>query len=70
VDKFQFPDFIVWAFCGLISGCAVYIASGFNRLNDSVKGLHETLARLLEKMEWHERELNKHEDRISELEKK
>jgi len=65
----HFNQFIEWAFLGLISGGMMLTIAFLHRLNESVDTLNETIASLIEKAVWHEKVLDKHDERISNLEK-
>lgn len=59
--EFEFKVFAEWAFYGLV---------GYSswEIKESIKLLNTQVATILAKMEWHERELIRHDHRIRELE--
>ncbi len=66
----EFSHFIEWAFYGVIGGTTVYCAGILKEMSKSISELNEHVAVLLEKSKWQERELERHDNRISSLEKK
>jgi uncharacterized protein Yka (UPF0111/DUF47 family) len=73
----EFSHFIEWAFYGLISATAVYIASTIGKMKQSIEELNVTFAREIEKLssvknaiEKHERHLDKLDDRVLAMELK
>ena len=62
----DFNAFINWAFLGLLTGSVIILYG----LKNSVDKLNERMAKVIEKMDWHERMLDRHDNRISDLEKK
>ncbi len=60
----DFTMFMQWAFLGIISGGVVAMF----QLKNSVQQLNDRVLILVEKTIWHEKELEKHEMRISKLE--
>lgn len=64
----EFKEFASWAMQGLIGGGVIYAASVIGKMRDSVEALNQSIATIIERSNWHERVIEKHEDRISELE--
>ena len=60
----QFDQFIQWCFLGVCSGGVMVMF----QLKTSVQQLNDRVLVLIEKTVWHEKELEKHESRISKLE--
>lgn len=64
----QFPEFVEWVFYGLIGGAA-YLASGsLKKIQESIESMSKHLAQVVEKIAWHEREIERHHARIERLE--
>ena len=63
-------EFIKFVFYGLISLVSMYCASQLKEAKDSIQGLNEKLAALIEKMMWHEKKIDEHSERIKTLETK
>lgn len=66
----EWPQFLDWAFQGIVAGAIVIGVSVLRELRDSVSDLNENVAVVIEKTAQHERQLEKHDERIRELEVK
>lgn len=66
----EWQKFVEWLFYALISGVAFYGVSILSRLKESVDKLNATVATILEKTTWHEKEITRLEKRIDTLETK
>lgn len=66
----NYLQFFEYIFYGLLSFCALYITSTLSKLKDSVDKLNGNFATLIEKTTWHEKQLDKLEDRLNNLEHK
>jgi hypothetical protein len=73
----DFKEFIAWLFYGSMGGVAIYISSSIAKMRSSIEHLNITFGVEIEKLsnvkhtiEKHERTLERHSDRILELEKK
>lgn len=64
----QIKEFIQWGLQALLGGAVVYAAAKLSKITDSVDDLNKSIATILERTSWHEKELNKQDDRISSLE--
>lgn len=64
----DFADFINWAFMGILSGGLVFLIAILNEVKVSIQNLNERMAVLIEKTVWHEKALEKLEERIAKLE--
>lgn len=67
LNKMDFNDFIYWAFLSVISGAAVYGVGVLTRLNDSIKNLNVTVAKMIVKHEYHDKEIEELKDGLKEL---
>lgn len=72
---FDINQIITWAFEGMITGGAVYAASAvkdikktFGKVQVSIETLNQNVAVIIEKTTWHEKTLEKHDERLRELE--
>lgn len=72
----DFNQFAFWMLTGLLGAVFVMIRSAINKLTSSIEGLNKTVAVEIEKSRWlvlalekHDRIIEKHEERISVLEK-
>lgn len=66
----NFQHFVEWCFYGVLGGASVYAVSILGSMKDSIDKLNEKIAVIIEKTQWHEKELERHNYRISNLEKK
>lgn len=64
----KFEDFVGWGFQGLIAGVVTYGVAQLGGLRKSIEALNERVATVIEKTGWHERELERHENRLDRLE--
>lgn len=65
---------IEWAFQGVMTSCLIYGVSAISErareLKASIDELNASVARIIEKMSWHEKELERLDDRVKDLENK
>jgi hypothetical protein len=66
----EYADFVQWVFYGVIGGSTVYGVSILQKMGKSIEQLNVNVAVLLERTNFHERQIEKHDDRISKLESK
>lgn len=59
---------IQWAFEGILGLCCVQGIKVLSQMRDSIEKLNEKMATLLERTDWHERELNRLDVRLGTLE--
>jgi len=64
----DFGSFATWALQAILAGAVVYAVTILSRLQTSVEQLNSQIAVIIEKTSWHERELERHDDRISQIE--
>jgi hypothetical protein len=64
----DYQSFASWLLCGLLGGCAVYGVGVLAKLTASIQQLNGQIARILEKTAWHEKELERLDDRVSRVE--
>jgi hypothetical protein len=64
----DFQSFVQWGFYAICTGALAYGVSILNKLRESVEQLNGNMVRLLEKTEWHEKELERLDGRIAQLE--
>jgi hypothetical protein len=64
----QFDQFVSWAFQGVISGAVIYGVAEMKGLRTSIESLNAKLERIIEKTDWHGKELDKHDERLRRLE--
>jgi len=71
----ELSQLVTWIMEGIITTGAVYIASmvgdikrTFSELKDSVETLNKNVAVIIEKTAWHEKTLEKHDERLRGLE--
>ena len=64
----NFPQFVEWVFYGIIGGSSVYAVNVLSDLKSSIEKLNERVAVIIEKTAWHEKQLEKHDERINNLE--
>lgn len=53
----DYSQFVSWAFQGLLGAAVIYAASTLAKLRDSVDELNLKMATIIEKMSWHEKEI-------------
>lgn len=61
-------SWIEWAFQGVITGAIIYGVAEMKGLRASIDSLNIQLARIIEKTSSHEKEIDKHDERIRALE--
>ncbi len=64
----QFDTFLSWGFTGLISGILIYGVKVLQDIKSSVEQLNERMATIIEKTQWHEKEMERLNSRISVIE--
>jgi hypothetical protein len=64
----QFDSFLSWGFTGLISGILIYGVKVLQDIKSSVEQLNERMATIIEKTQWHEKEMERLNSRISVIE--
>lgn len=67
--KMQFSEFMQYLFYSLLSFCAVYVTGTLSKLRESIDSLNAHIATLLEKTSWHEKQIERHDEKISNIEK-
>lgn len=60
--------FIEWAFEGVLSSCMIYGLNIISQMKNSINELNNNVSRIVEKTAWHEKELDKLDERIRLLE--
>lgn len=66
----DFSKFIEWAFQALVVGIAAYGVGILAGLKNSVNELNNKIATIIEKVTWHEKWLERHDDEITNLREK
>lgn len=61
-------SFIDWASKGIIGAVCMYGVHVLSQMKNSIDSLNEKVARIIERTEWHSRELEKLENRVIRLE--
>lgn len=64
----QFDSFLSWGFTGLISGILIYGVKVLQDIKSSVEQLNERMATIIEKTQWHEKEMERLNHRITAIE--
>lgn len=64
----DFTMFVEWGFYGIISLSVMIGVKILSQLKNSINSLNIQVARILEKSSWHEKELMRHEGRLTKLE--
>lgn len=64
----EFPAFVYWAFLSILSGAAILTTKFLFDMKENIGSLNSKMAVILEKITYHEKEIQRHEDRIKELE--
>lgn len=66
----DFQKFVEWAFMAIVSGGIGFGARFLAKLSKSIDTLNQNMATVAEKTTWHEKTLERHDDRIGTLERK
>jgi hypothetical protein len=66
----EYQRFIEWIFYGVISGVAVHGVRVLAKMGESIDSLNAKMAVVLERQDWHGRELEKQDNRITRLEER
>lgn len=66
----QFDQFLSWGFTGLISGILIYGVKVLQDIKSSVEELNQRMATIIEKTQWHEKEMEKLSRRLNNIEMK
>lgn len=65
---------IEWAFQGVMTSCVMYGAVTVSRksteITNSINKLNNTVTKILERISWHQRELERLDERVKDLENK
>lgn len=64
----DYKELVSWAFQGLLAMGSMLIVQALKDIKISVMLLNERVATVIEKTSWHEKELEKHDGRIRQLE--
>ena len=64
----QFDQFLSWGFTGLISGILIYGVKVLQDIKSSVEELNQRMATIIEKTQWHEKEMERLNSRMSVIE--
>lgn len=65
----KFDEFLSWGFTGLISGILIYGVKVLQDIKASVEELNKRMATIIEKTSWHEKEMEKINGRIDNMER-
>lgn len=63
----DFSKFVEWSFYAIISGCSVYGVNVLSKMKEDISLLAITLAKIVTKVDGHEKRLDKHEEKIDNL---
>jgi hypothetical protein len=66
----DFNKFVEWAFLAIIGGSVAWASRFLGKISCSISELNSKIATVLERSEWHGRELKDHSKRIDRLENK
>ena len=64
----SFAYFVDWAFLAIVSGCFVFGTKILFDLKENIGSLNQKIAIILERITHHEKEIEKHDERIRSLE--
>jgi len=70
MDVNQGNDIITYGFYGSITLIAGFIASSINQIKMSIESLNQHVAVLLEKTDRHDKDLDRHADKLEKIESK
>lgn len=65
----EFNNFVEWVFYALLSGAVIYGVGILKGLKNAVETLNVSVATIIEKTSWHEKELERLDKRIRDLER-
>ncbi len=64
----EFGKFVEWGFMAVLTGGVAFSTKFLGKISKSVSDLNTQIAVILERMNWHQREIESHGSRISKLE--
>lgn len=64
----DFTSFVDWAIKGSVGGICAYGVHLLSQMKNSIDLLNDKMAKIIERTEWHTREIDKLEYRINKLE--
>jgi hypothetical protein len=66
----DFPQFVDWAFKGIVAGTLFYGVGLFAGMKHSIDELNIRMAQVIERMTHHQKEIDKHDERLSKIEER
>lgn len=63
----DFSKFVEWAFQAILLGIAAYGASAIGGIKNSVNELNTKIGIIIEKTQWHEKWLERHDEEIQKI---
>jgi hypothetical protein len=66
----DFDKFVLWAFMAIMGGGVGWSATFLARISKSISQLNVSVATVIERTAWHQKELENHDHRITHLEEK
>jgi hypothetical protein len=66
----DWANFFDWAAKGILGGICMYGVHILSQMKNSIDSLNEKVARIIERTEWHSKELEKLEERIITIERR
>lgn len=66
----NWANFFDWASKAFLGGVCVYGVNVLSQMKTSIDALNETMAQIVERTEWHSRELEKLEERLQQVEQR
>ena len=67
METANFEQFIVWTFYGVVSFSAIFGVKVLTKLTQSIDQLNIKMAEILQTSAWHEKTLDRHENKIQDL---
>lgn len=64
----KFPEFIDWAIKAILGGACVYAVNLLSQMKSSIDHLNDQVARIIERTEWHSKDIDKLDKRVDRME--
>lgn len=65
-----FPEFIDWAIKGILGGVCFYAVNLLSQMKSSIDRLNDQVARIIERTEWHSKDIDKLDKRVVRVEER
>lgn len=65
----QWIEFVQWGFYAMITGCAILAVQNLKEMKNSIIDLTKSMAQVIERQSWQEKEIDRLDVRVDRLEK-